>query len=197
MADGRVAFAEGLLSEAVAELRDAMGADALDDEIVAALRVGYGVERELQRVRVGAVAALLRRGVFAQRGQRAEYAVADLLGIDFAEARQVVIVAEHVIPPTDLQGQVLPARLPATAAAFAAGVVGLRQVEVIARVMAGPAAERLSVGQLAGAEAQIAAVAGDYTPVQLRSGGPSCWSCWIRTGSSRTIGNRSRPTSCP
>ena len=40
--------------------------------------------------------------------------------------------AEQVTPRTGLDGAVLPARLPATAAVFAAGRTGLRHVEVIA-----------------------------------------------------------------
>ena len=106
------------------------------------LRVGAAVERAAQQVGVHAVAALRRRGVFAQLGQRPVTALADLLGIEHVEARRVVIAAEQVIPRVDLQGQVLPAELPATADAFAAGTASLRHVEVIARLMGGAAAAR-------------------------------------------------------
>jgi 5-methylcytosine-specific restriction protein A len=70
--------------------------------------------------------------VFARLGQRPVTALADLLGVEHVEARRVVIAAEQVIPRVDLQGQVLPARLPATADAFAAGQTSVRHVEVIA-----------------------------------------------------------------
>ena len=108
------------------------------------LRVGAAVERAAQRVGVQAVAALQRRGVFAQWGQRPVTALADLLGIEHVEARRVVVAAEQVVPRADLQGQVLPARLPATAEAFAAGQASVRHVDVITRLMGGAAATRLS-----------------------------------------------------
>ena len=141
MASDPVEQAEGLLREALTVLRAAAGTDASDDDLVAVLRVQAAVERELQRVAVDTVAALQRRGTFAERGQRPETALADLWGVERVEARRVVLAAEQVSPRVDLQGQVLPARLPATAAAFAAGAASVRHVEVVARLLGGPTAE--------------------------------------------------------
>ena len=122
MADG--GRLEGLLKDVLVEL-SAVEFDSPesgdDAALIELLRVGAAVERAAQRVGVQAVAALQRRGVFAQLGQRPVTALADLLGIEHVEARRVVTAAEQVVPRTDLQGQVLPARLPATADAFAAG----------------------------------------------------------------------------
>ncbi len=71
----------------------------------------------------------------------------------------------------DLTGQPLPPLLPGTAAALDAGTAGLRHVEVIARLLDGPAARRLDPDTWAGAEAQLAAHTAAYTPTQLRSWG--------------------------
>jgi 5-methylcytosine-specific restriction protein A len=70
-----------------------------------------------------------------------------------------------------LDGSPLPARLPATAAVFAAGGASLRHVEAIARVLRSPAAERLSATQWAGVEEQLAGKAGNYTPSELQTWG--------------------------
>ncbi|HXV92801.1 MAG TPA: DUF222 domain-containing protein [Pseudonocardia sp.] len=92
----------------------------------------------------------------------------DLLGWDRAEARRRVQAAEQVCERIGLDGQVLPARLPATAAAFAAGRAGLRHVDAVAAALASPAAVRLSPGIWAGAEAELADKAACYTPSELR-----------------------------
>jgi hypothetical protein len=115
MADGgQVARLEGLLTDVLVEL-SAVEFDSPesgdDAALIEMLRVGAAVER----VGVQAVAALQQRGVFAALGQRPVTALADLLGVEHVEARRVVTAAEQVIPRADLQGQVLPARLPATA----------------------------------------------------------------------------------
>src|SRR5437773_1467737 len=65
---------------------------------------------------------LIRRGAFTAHGYtRPEYAIADLLGWDRRPARRRVRLAEQVCPRTTLDGQPLPALLPATAAVFAEG----------------------------------------------------------------------------
>jgi hypothetical protein len=88
-----------------------------------------------------------------------------------AEARRRVIAAEQVGERVGLDGQVLPPRLPATAAAFCAGGAGLRHVEVIAAVLASDAAGRLTPEVWAAAEAELAGKAALYTPAQLRDYG--------------------------
>jgi 5-methylcytosine-specific restriction protein A len=54
---------------------------------------------------------------------------------------------------------------------FTAGRASLRHVEVIARVLATPAARRLAPERWAGAEAALAAKAPDYTPAELQAWG--------------------------
>jgi Domain of unknown function (DUF222)/HNH endonuclease len=65
----------------------------------------------------------------------------------------------------------LPARLPATAEAFAAGQASVRHVEVIARLMGGAAATRLSPETRESVEQQLASQVGTYTPTVLRDWG--------------------------
>jgi hypothetical protein len=55
---------------------------------------------------------------------------------------------------------------------FAAGQAGLRDVDVIATLLASPAARRLAEERWPGAEEQPAAWAGCHTPTQLRTCGP-------------------------
>ena len=84
----------------------------------------------------------------------------------------MVTAAEQVVPRTDLQGQVLPARLPATAAAFAAGA-GQRAARRGHRPAAGRGGRGPAVARDAGRawRQQLAAQAGDYTPTVLRDWG--------------------------
>ncbi len=176
MADG--GRLEGLLKDVLVELSavEIDSSESGDDaSLIEMLRIGAAVERAAQRVEVDAVAALQRRGVFAQLGQRPVTALADLLGIEHVEARRVVTAAEQVIPRTDLQGQVLPARLPATADAFTAGTASVRHVEVIARLMGGAAATRLSPDTRA-ERGTAARRAGRRTtpPPCCATGAPSC-----------------------
>ena len=170
MSDGGFAKAERLLDSAFAALRQA-AARATDTDLVDGLRISARIENQAQRFAVDTVAALTQRGVFARHGQRPEYAVADLLGVEHGEARRVVAAAEQARPRVDLQGQPLPPRLPGTAAALDAGTAGLRHVEVITRLLDGPAARRLDPDTWADAETQLAAHTGDYTPTQLRAWG--------------------------
>ena len=53
-----------------------------------------------------------------------------------------MVAAEQVTPRVGLDGAALPARLPATAAVFAAGRASLRHVEAVARVLGVGAARR-------------------------------------------------------
>jgi 5-methylcytosine-specific restriction protein A len=65
----------------------------------------------------------------------------------------------------------LPRRLSATASVFEPGRARLRYVEVIARLLDGPAARRLGPEVWAGAEAALAEKATEYTPTELLSWG--------------------------
>ncbi|WP_219414055.1 DUF222 domain-containing protein [Pseudonocardia nigra] len=107
---------------------------------------------------------------FADRGYKnPAAALADLLGWERFEARRRITAADQVSARANLDGTPLPARLPATAAAFAAGAIGLRHVEVIATLMASPAAERIDADRLAHAEPILAERAAEYTPTQLHT----------------------------
>ncbi len=97
--------------------------------------------------------------------------MADLLGWERFEARRRVVAAEQVVPRVGLDGAVLPARLPATGAAFAAGRAGLRHVHAVAAVLASRSAQRLTPERWAGPEEQLAARAGEYTPSELQAWG--------------------------
>ena len=140
MSNEAVDDAEKLLRDGFVALAAAAGSDAGDEDLIAVLRVQAWAERATQRAMVDTVADMQRRGVFARHGQRPETALADLWGVERRQARRVVTAAEQATPRVDLQGQVLPARLPGTAAAFAAGDADLQHVEVIARLMSGPVA---------------------------------------------------------
>jgi len=132
------------------------------------LRLCAGVARQLDQVTVATVAGLDREGCFAEHGYKsATQALSDLLGWERFEARRRTVAAEQVVARTGLDGSVLPARLPATAEVFAAGRTGLRHVDIIARVLGGKAAGRLTPEQWAGVEAQLAGKADCYTPHEL------------------------------
>jgi 5-methylcytosine-specific restriction protein A len=162
--------AHRLLQEAAVELTTASrpGTDA--DELLSVLTMCEGAARVLERVSVAAITALQRRGVFAERGYRsAVTALADLLGWERSEARRRLAVAEQAVERTGLDGARLPARLAATAAVFAAGMCSARHVEIVARVLEGPAARRLPPDVWAAAEAQLVEKAGDYSAADLHA----------------------------
>ena len=167
MTESPSAAAQRLLVQAADAVLAAAGSSS-DAELVALLSTCESVVRRLDRATVDAVAALDRRGAFAEHGYRSPVqALSDLLGWERFEARRRVTAAEQVTPRTGLDGSVLPARLPVTAEVFAAGRTGLRHVEVIARVLASKPAGRLSPDAWAGAEAQLAGKADQYTPHEL------------------------------
>ena len=171
MTESPLAAALHLLVRAADAVRDAVGS-AGDADLIAAMTVCEGVVRRLDGVTVDAVAAVERRGAFAERGYTSPArALSDLLGWEAFEARRRVVAAEQVTARTGLDGNPLPARLPATAAVFADGRASLRHVEVIARVLGTNAAGRLSPEEWAGAEDQLAAKAALYTPTELHNWG--------------------------
>ncbi len=170
MSSDRLAAAHRLLTEAADALEAAAGTDATDDDLIAALPLCQNVARRLGRISVAATAMLDRRSVFTERGYRnATLALSDLLGCDRSDARQVTTAAEHVHGRTSLDGTELPPTLPATAARFAEGAIGLEHVHVIAAVLNSGAARRVDPDRLAAAEQQIADQARLYTPNELRT----------------------------
>ena len=135
--------------------------------------------------------------MFAQRGYRhPAWALADLLGMERAEARRRVIAAEQVGERVGLDGQLLPPRLPATAERFAAGEAGLRHVEVIAAVLGSDAARRLAPPVWAAAEAELAGKAGLYTPASCATTAARSWIGWTRTAPPPTPTARMNPARC-
>jgi Domain of unknown function (DUF222)/HNH endonuclease len=171
--DSPVATAHRLLVEAVDALAAAAQSGAASDaELLSALTICEGATRRLDRLTLATISTLQRRGAFADRGYKSTAgALSDLLGWERFEARRRVHAAEQVCPRIGLDGTRLPPRLAATAAVFDAGRARLRHVEVIARLLDSPAARRLSPQVWAGAEATLAAKAGEYTPTQLQSWG--------------------------
>ena len=146
MSAGAVEHAHRLLAEAVQALAEVSATSAATDaELLSTLTVCEGTTRRLDRLTVDAVATLQRRGAFAERGYKSTAgALSDLLGCERFEARRLVNAADHVSPRIGLDGTELPPLLPATAATFAAGGVGLRHVDVIAKLLDSPSARRLA-----------------------------------------------------
>ncbi len=157
-----------LLAAAADALDTATGPAASVDELLSALTIGEGIARRLDRLAVGVVADLVRRGTFAERGYRNPVTgLCDLLGWDRAEARRHLVAADQAQPRVSLDGTPLPPRLPSTAEVFAAGGASLRHIDTIARLLATPTARRLAPAVWAGAEAELAAKTADYSPTEL------------------------------
>jgi hypothetical protein len=158
------------LREAVASVRTGGFPD--DSLLREALESSRELARLVSQVQVETVAALERSGAFAAAGyRRPESAVANVLTVERGRAREITRAAAGVCPRVDLQGQVLPTALPATAVVFAAGAASLAHVEVIGRLLDGAAARRLPPAVWTGVEEQLAAHADEYTPAELRSWG--------------------------
>lgn len=136
MPDSPLALADRGFADSVEQLR-VVSDSAGDDELLQVLALCERVSRELEQASLAAIGRLDRRGVFGARGYtRPEAAVADLLGWDLGVARRRVRVAEQIAERATPTRQVLPPRLPATAAVSATGAVSARHVEVIADALA-------------------------------------------------------------
>ena len=67
------------------------------------------LERLVEQLRVEAVAAMDRTGVFAEHGyRRPDSAIATLLTVDRPRAQEITRAAEQVCTRIDLQGETLP-----------------------------------------------------------------------------------------
>ncbi|MGI5129438.1 DUF222 domain-containing protein [Pseudonocardia sp. CA-107938] len=162
MTENPLAQAASLIEQAFTALSDS--ADPL-----AALLVLEGVARQVDRAKVAAIAAVERDGVLAEKGYRNTVAgLKDLLGWDHDTARRHVTVAEHVGPRTALDGAPLEPVLPATAAAFEAGAVTMRHVEIIASLMNSRPAARISLADRIAIEASLGEAARTFTPREVR-----------------------------
>src|ERR1044072_2633164 len=115
------------------------GQEALD-----ALAATRELTRAVAQLQVEAVAVLQRSGAFAAAGhKKPDSAVASVLTVERGRAREIVRAADHVTARMDQEGQALPPVMPAMAAAFARGAASLAQVDLIARLRAQPAAQRI------------------------------------------------------
>lgn len=167
----RLDTAHRLLLQAVDALGDVASSGG-DVELVSLLTLCEGAARRLDGITVDAVAALERRGVFAERGYSSSTrALSDVVGWEPFEARLRATAAEQVTARVGLDGTPLPPRLPATAVAFTEGCASLRHVDAVAAVLSTRSARRLAPEQWSGAEEQLAARTGEYTPSALRAWG--------------------------
>jgi 5-methylcytosine-specific restriction protein A len=113
MTETPLVSAQRLLAEAVDALRTAAGNGAGDDELLSVLAVCEATGRRLDNVVVDTVAALQRRGTFAERGYTSTAgALADLLGWERCEARRRVIVAEQTSARVGVDGTRYPPGCP-------------------------------------------------------------------------------------
>ncbi|MGH3931362.1 MAG: DUF222 domain-containing protein [Pseudonocardiaceae bacterium] len=141
----------------------------LDDQgIVQALREIEEVSRTTQSVMLEMVAEAETRGIAAREGfGSTARLLAGMLRLSAAEARTRCEHAAAVGTRRTITGESLPPRLPATAAALAAGQIGTGQLRVLTETMATlPASVPEPVREQA--EADLAGHARDFDPRRLR-----------------------------
>ncbi len=139
-----------------------------DDEIVHALRQIEELSRATHSVMLDMVAEAEARGIAGRTGfGTTSRMLSAMLRVSAAEARTRTEHAAMVGTRRTITGETLPARLPATAAALAAGQIGTGQLRVITETMIllptsvpEPARERV--------EAELAGHARDFDPRRLR-----------------------------
>jgi len=141
----------------------------LDDRgIVQTLRDIESLSRRTHAVMLGVVAEADARGIAVEHGFRnTQRLLAGMLQLSAAEARMRVEQAAMVGARRTITGEMLAPRLPATAAALAAGQIGTGQLRVITETITAlpasipqPARDR--------AEADLAEYARDFDPRRLR-----------------------------
>jgi hypothetical protein len=141
----------------------------LDDKgITQALRDIETLSRRVHAVMLDLVADIDSRGIAGRAGfGTTQRLVAGMLHLSAGEARVRVEHAAMVGSRRALTGETLPSRLPATAAALAAGEIGPGQLRVITETLGALPA---SVPQPARdrAEADLAGYARDFDPRRLR-----------------------------
>jgi hypothetical protein len=142
----------------------------LDDKGIAQmLREIEVVSRKTQSVLLDAVAEADARGIAAREGfGTTQRLLAAMLRLSAAEARTRVEHAAAVGTRHTITGETLAPRLPATAAALAAGEIGAGQLRVITETMgATPASVPEPVRERV--EADLAGYARDFDPRRLRT----------------------------
>ncbi|PZS23066.1 MAG: HNH endonuclease [Pseudonocardiales bacterium] len=139
-----------------------------DKGIVQALRDMESLSRRTHAVMLDLVAEADSRGIAVEQGFRnTQQLLAGMLQLSAAEARTRVEHAAVVGTRRAITGETLAPRLPVTAAALAAGAIGVGQLRVITETMTALPA---SVPQPARdrAEADLAGYARDFDPRRLR-----------------------------
>ena len=123
--------------------------------------------RMLHAVMLEAVAELEARNLAATTGfGTTKRLLAGMLHLSATEAGMRVTHATQLAARRTLSGEVLPPVLPNTAAALAAGEIGLGQVRVITETMAAIPAS-VSIEQREAAEADLARYAHSFNPASL------------------------------
>jgi hypothetical protein len=163
-----VTAAFGALSAAF-EMFTALPVEALTNpERLAALEHLETLERRLPALRHRVINLLAEQASPTELGGTS---LADVLArrlrISRAEARRRISDAEHLGPRWALTGEALPARLPATAAAQAAGSIGAEHVRII-RSFFTQLPDAVDVGTREAAEGDLARLASGFGPEQLR-----------------------------
>jgi Domain of unknown function (DUF222) len=132
------------------------------------LRDIEALSRRAHAVMLELVAEVDSRGIAAWEGfGSTQRLLAGMLQLSAAEARMRVGHAAMVSTRRTMTGETLPARLPATAAALAAGEIGIGQLRVITETMTAlPASVPEAVRERA--EADLAGYARDFDPRRLR-----------------------------
>ncbi|HET9253638.1 MAG TPA: DUF222 domain-containing protein [Pseudonocardiaceae bacterium] len=139
-----------------------------DKALVQVLREVEALSRRTQSVMLDVVAEIDSRGVAGREGfGTTQRLLGGVLHLSMAEARMRLEHAALVGTRHTITGETLPPRLPATAAALAAGEIGSGQLRVITETMVlmpasvpEPARERI--------EADLAGYARDFDPRRLR-----------------------------
>jgi hypothetical protein len=113
------------------------GVGVVERELLDRARAVEVARRRDHFARLELVAELDRQGVAARTGDRGVDRLLQVQwNLDKAQVQRLVDEAADLVARRSLQGEVLPARLPCTAAVAAAGAVGPEHIVVIRRVMA-------------------------------------------------------------
>ncbi|RKT87272.1 HNH endonuclease [Saccharopolyspora antimicrobica] len=138
-----------------------------DSELMAVISDAEAVMRAAMAVQVRAIAEAEERRIPTAHGARkTETWLREKLNIAAGEAKNRVLVARMATERATLQGEPIPAELPATAEAIAAGAMTVAHARVIidgVRRMA-PVCTPVELGQ---AESMLAGYARDYCPHDL------------------------------
>jgi hypothetical protein len=138
-----------------------------DAGLQAQVRDIEAVSRMLHALMLETVAELERRNIAASTGfGSTKRLLAGMLHLSATEAGMRVTHATQLTARRTLSGEVLPPALAHTAAALAAGEIGVGQVRVIVETMAAIPAT-VSVEQREAAEADLARYAHSFTPASL------------------------------